>query len=786
MFEYHQPEEWGEESRTVWGREFQYDEERRTTCLCPQGQWISQIAGYVQTSWNMFEDGLDAISVKCSGTDSWEKSMGYYDDHDVWRNKDLWKYTNPTYGPICGLDIYINNADRYAQAFKFEYMDGFKSVTLGETNYEKYPGTWYEDPCEKMRDTTRVLVGFTITSKWTIYTFQPIWEYPKCQKRAVRIEGLPQESPRKFISDLRANTFLMTDDEWQGGSPVYKLSGEREYRLHRINTYPCSWRITGTNYRTMQDLVVMKIDTPADNFGGFCFDDISTGHLNAAQCGVGHNLEACNLRGLSVSSWDIAPLEYSKNSAMWVSPLSNNEMSWTMEIKNSRTKRKVDSESSQRKFGTKVGAEASWDVGAKVGVSVEVSAGLSNSIGHTFETASSQSEGFSRTCKSDLRSIGGQASYTIWIWEFTKTRKWGQGTDSMLSCHSWVKSGTCQGLPPNCLPPGGCVPPDCIECVSENLQLVPTDVYKRTQIAKFGAELVEQCMTMRELECDPKKRDYNCCAELVERTGRLCGLGEGGCTDSNQCQPGTGCKEQEGDNFGGPRDMPVCVTDHQSHVRIRQDTRHSTPARQAASTARQSVDPDRQGGNPARQDTSTARRGAVPAQQGAVPVVPGVPVRQAETDVAGKEKVQAPQQKAGSSVEVLAALGTGKIQIVTATRSVTEGMPGAEVDELDRTKKLKSMEEEDASFQPPPPPDNVITELPPSKQGKATGPKSPQASNQERELEERVSSPPSNTNFIFSLAAIFTILLSCQIAYRICTRKSDQVKLEFPLLEDAL
>ena len=78
----------------------------------------------------MFEDGLDAISVQCSGSPSWEKSMGYYDDKDVWRDLSQWTVT-PDSGPICGLSVQLNEKDHYVQAYKFIYMNGAESPAMG-------------------------------------------------------------------------------------------------------------------------------------------------------------------------------------------------------------------------------------------------------------------------------------------------------------------------------------------------------------------------------------------------------------------------------------------------------------------------------------------------------------------------------------------------------------------------------------------------------------------------------------------------------------------------------
>lgn len=660
MNEYHEPEGWGKHSTYVWGREFGYEENKRTTCLCPDGQYIAKVAGKKSASWNLHDDGLDAISVICSGSDQWEKSMGYYDKKDVWADADDW-LTTPDWGPICGLHIKIHDEKRYAMAFKFEYLDGYKSAELGEVR-EKYPGTWYTERCQKRSDTTRILVGFTITSDWTIYTFQPIWEFPKCEARAVRLNGLPQQAPEQWIKDLRNNAFLMIPEEdWSGGSPVYELIGEStSYLLMKSNAYPNAWRVKGTFSAELEQRVLLKIPYAYEHFPGYCFEELTREHFDLTQgFRTGGSaltvFDEADKRKFIAEGFPSAPIEYSKNSAIWSDKLSNNAQQWSTEVKNTKSNEKVTLKEHQTKFGMEIETEAKWDVGAKIGVSVGVETELSKKIGEQFKSTVIDSEGFKKMCTTDLRRIGDRADFVVWVWEFSRTKKYGQGTDFMLSCHSWAKSGSCQRLPPRCLP-GGCDPPECIRCKSPADELMPLDMWIVAQKKHFGDDFVDQCLREQVKKCDPKTRQYTCCEELIATEGVKCGIGNGGCSTSTECVAGTTCKEMEGDNFGGPSDMSVCVTDHSFDVR----------------------GPAHVGPHLAESDLGTGEDG--PKSSGGL---------------------------SGTSVEVEAASGSGDvIQQGRKDEDCTEGISLEIIDREEKQKLLEAQRNWKATFVVPPQPDD--------------------------------------------------------------------------------
>jgi len=735
MWEYHEPE-WGQHGQEIYGSEFGYDEGRRTTCVCPEGQWISRIAGWTNDKWNMFEDGLDAISVQCSGSPSWEKSMGYYDDKDIWRDLSQWTVT-PDSGPICGLSVQLNEKDHYVQAYKFIYMNGAESPAMGVLNDADHPGTrWYKDDCVKKHDTARILVGFTITCKWTIYTFQPIWEEPKCDIGAVKINKLPPATLRtKWGQDLTNTAFLMADNDWNGGSPVYKLNGRHgNYELFRSNADPLAWRVLGLNYDGGPNKLVMRMPFAAEEFEGFCFEDTTSRIMNkAVGFFVQKNSGVMAIAPMGGSpeaiGYEQIPVEYIKNSAMWNAPLSNAALEWTMTIKNSKTHQTVKEHVRKRKFGASLSVDVKWQIGAKVGVTMGVSAELSDKIGTKFTVSSTNSESFSKTCKVHLGSIGGSADFTVWIWEFTRELKYSQGSDSMFSCHSYPKSGPCQVIPPNCLP-GGCNPPECMTCVSPNLELIPHEEFIALQREKFDTEdvsLVDRCLQELKKKCDPRDLNYECCANLPD--GEKCGMGEGGCTHSDQCQEGTSCKEQEGDDHFGRRDMSVCVTDHMRNVVLR----HS------------------------------------------------------ESSVAGRKSGQKiPAQKVGESVEVAAQRGNA-IEVLDSDESVTEGI---DVDAFDREQLASKRQNEDnwkKNFMMEPP-DQITQDQPPKSRAEALALLSGgKGVSRESFLADSNEAHVASTRFtsnhllFFCFSIIFSIIFFVVISHQ---RKSDSIVLEFPLLEN--
>jgi len=735
MWEYHEPE-WGQHGQKIYGEEFGYDEGRRTTCVCPEGQFISRIAGWRNDAWNMWEDGLDAISVQCSGSPSWEKSMGYYDGKDAWRDLAQWTVT-PDSGPICGLSVQLNKEDHYVQAYKFIYMNGAESPAMGVFNDPKHPGTrWYKDDCVKKHDTARILVGFTITCKWTIYTFQPIWAEPKCDIGAVKINKLPPAMLRtNWGRDLTTTAFLMADVEWRGGSPVYKLNGRHgNYELFRSNDFPLSWRVVGLTYDGGANRIVMRMPFEAEEFEGFCFEDTTSRIMkNAEGFAVQRGRDAPILAPMGGTpeaiGYEQIPVEYIKNSAMWNAPLSNAALEWTMVIKNSKSHSTVKENERQRKFGTSLSADVKWEIGAKVGVTMGVSAELSDKIGTKFTVSSTNSESFSKTCRVHLGMISASADFTVWIWEFTRELKYGQGSDSMLSCHSYPKSGPCQVIPPNCLP-GGCNPPECMTCVSKNLELIPHEEYIALQREKFDTEedsLVDRCLQEQIKKCDPRDLDYDCCSKLPE--GEFCGLGEGGC-HIGECMEGTSCKEQEGDQHFGRRDMPVCVTDHMRQIQVR----HS------------------------------------------------------ESSLGGGGGKKGSTQKSGESVEVAAQTGDD-IVVLESDESVTEGI---DQDSFDREQLVEAQQKQEdwkAGFNIAPP--NDITKDPPPKSraealallngGKTKGVSRESFLADSKDAHVASTRFTSKHHFMFFCLTILFFSFTFIIFHH---RKSDSIALEFPLLEN--
>lgn len=190
----------------------------------------------------------------------------------------------------------------------------------------------------------------------------------------------------------------------------------------------------------------------------------------------------------------------------------------------------------------------------------------------------------------------------------------------------------------------------------------------------------------------------------------------------NQCQEGTTCKEQEGDDHFGPRDMPICVTDHNRQINV-------APAA------------------PAHAESSLGD---------------GTSVRK--------------QQKGGRSAEVAAQTGDD-IEVLEADVSVVEGVSENLVDQEELQERKREQNDWKTNFNIPPPSD--LFEAPPSKSGDTGVEEPPEL------LTERVQiSSPSSRKHYFSVLLIFSFTLITSLWWFFKRQTSDVVKLEFPLLAE--